>query len=439
MYSTVNLTDDYQIIQRGCDGYGRAVFSGILAAESIKKNTKVLVRAELETDGTPVIPWQTAQFDGCEWSIELMLPEGGLYRIVAQTDEGYVKILYHIGVGDIYLTMGQSNMTGYGRGVAYDPPVLGVHSFANDGKWRLAVHPLADNVGTLYPNSDTGCGTSPALSFARKLKESLNIPIGIIPTAVGGSTLSSWNPDQDGSNYKTALMRLEKTGKIKGILWYQGCTDATAKNSVDYFDRFARSVEHWRRDLGNVPVLTVQLNRWTNWVSKPGDDAADRYWGTIREAQRRAALEIDGVYAVASYDLPVSDGIHNGSDSNVIIGDRLASTALSKIYGRIGLITPCIVEAEAVDRKRIRIRLEGGHQNISSDNIAKGMNVEDKDGLIECTFAKAENGWIVITCAREYTLPAKYHYAWRCRTPDFAIKDYYGYPALACYGMEIKG
>ena len=50
------ITDDYQIIQRDDDGYGRAIFSGTIAPECIMDDTKVIVRAELESDGTPITP-----------------------------------------------------------------------------------------------------------------------------------------------------------------------------------------------------------------------------------------------------------------------------------------------------------------------------------------------------------------------------------------------
>lgn len=434
------LTESWQIIQRDSDGFGRAVFGGELA--EVSSDTVVFVRTVREDDNIPVIEWDEAEIDGNRWSYGLILPEGGLYRVEACLKEsgytGYgsrIKILYHVGVGDIYILAGQSNMTGYGQDTAYDPPCLGVHSFANDGHWRLAVHPLADASDMIYDNPETASGTSPALSFARRLKEVLGIPIGIVPTAVGGTKLSTWHPEQDGSNYRSMMKRFEKLGKIKGFLWFQGCSDALENEARDYYERFVRMLNLWRGAVGDVPMITVQLNRWTN----PTENLAfDRRWGMVRDAQRRASLELDKVYTVPSYDLPMSDGIHNGSGSNVTIGERCANIALREIYGKVGLTAPVITSAEFVDSTHVKLKISGGHRLCATDGMAYGMNAEDGAGLIECTAALADNGEIIVTTRREYTLPAKFHYAWRCHSPNFCVKDYFGYPLLACYGVEIE-
>ncbi|MBE6541668.1 MAG: sialate O-acetylesterase [Ruminococcaceae bacterium] len=424
------LTEDFQVIQRDEDGYGRAILKGSL--EGIKFSGDVEVRVEREDDGTPTMGWERAEINGNEWSIELRIPEGGLYRIIARILRNRIKTLYHIGVGDIYVTMGQSNMTGYGKGVTFDPPTLGVHSFANNGHWRIAVQPLADEVGMIYAHPEGWSGSSPALSFARMLYNRLNIPIGIVPAAVGGSNLASWQPSAEGSNYREMMRRLDNAGKIKGIVWSQGCADANKWEAETYFDRFKTAVEEWRRDLGNVPVLTVQLNSWTN----PEHQEVDKYWGMVRDAQRRAAFEIDGVSVVPSYDLPLSDGIHNAAESTVIIGERLANAALRHVYGKVGLIAPSIIGAASADSKTVVVYFKDA-ESLYAYEMMEGFNIEDENGLIGCTGAQGMGGNIVLTLEREYTLPAKLHYAWKCRTPGYSARNYWGYPALACYGIEI--
>ena len=48
-------------------------------------------------------------------------------------------------------------------------------------------------------------------------------PVGLIPTALGGSSLSRWNPDQDGDLYWNMISRIKDSGGIiKAVLWYQG-------------------------------------------------------------------------------------------------------------------------------------------------------------------------------------------------------------------------
>jgi sialate O-acetylesterase len=78
------------------------------------------------------------------------------------------------------------------------------------------------------------------------------------------------------------------------------------------------------------PVLTVQLNRKTT----ASNEERDRCWGKVREAQRQAAKQIPYVFVIPSTDCTLSDHIHNSSASYMVLGIRLAATALNRIYGR---------------------------------------------------------------------------------------------------------
>lgn len=436
------LLYDFQIIQRDPDGYARFTWEGKLEEPLKDASHHVVVRVVREDDNLCLIPWTICKMasDTLSWSIELTVPEGGLYRFEASIQQGdalwidKIECVYHIGVGDIYVTVGQSNMTGYGRDSAYDPPCLGVHMFRNRGEWSIAAHPLADALGSIYGYPENGTGTSPALSFARRLHDRLGVPIGIIPTAVGGTYLSEWDPTDEGGCYYEMEKRLIKTGAFKGFIWLQGCNDCNEKDAPTYFERFSNMVSSWNERLGAHPMLTVQLNRSIDNM----DPKNDRYWGMIRDAQRRAALEINGVYVVASIDLPTTDGIHNSSGANVIIGERLANAALSYIYGKPGQESVFILSAEAIDNTHVKLNLTSGHLVLAMDNFALGMNVEDPDGMTDCIEASPIKDGLIVSTSRPYKLPARFHYAWKAHPPVFLARDFFNMPILACYGMEIS-
>ncbi len=432
---------DFQILQRGADGNAHITWEGTLKNPITAENTHVAVRVVREDDNLTIQNWTECALDtdGLRWSIALTIPEGGLYRLEAALQPGdslwidKIACVYHIGVGDIYVTTGQSNMTGYGRDAAYDPPCLGVHMYRNNGSWSIAAHPLADAIDGLYEYPENGTGTSPALSFARRLHDRLGVPIGIIPTAVGGTPLSEWNPAEKGGCYRAMEERLRVVGDFKGFIWLQGCSDCNADCAYDYLERFSRMVSLWNERFGAHPVLTVQLNRWMG----NADPMNDRYWGMIREAQRRAALEIPGVYVVSSLDLSVTDGIHNSSGANVTIGERLANAALAYLYGKPGQESVSILSAQAVDDTHVLLHLTPGHHVLAMDGRALGMNVEDADGLVDCIEAAPVPDGLMVSTTRPYKLPAQFHYAWRTHPPVFAVRDFYDQPLLACYGMEI--
>lgn len=430
---------DFRILQRDADGYARYTWSGILENDLPDNGSYVAVRVVREDDSLNAIFWTPCRMSERCWSADLVIPEGGLYRFEAAVRNGLnlwldrIKCVYHVGVGDIYVTAGQSNMTGYGRDSAYDPPCLGVHALTNRGNWSIAAHPLSDALGSVFGCPENAAGTSPALSFARRLHDRLGVPVGILPAAVGGTPLAAWNPEEEGSCWREMCSRIDRTGSFKGFIWFQGCSDANQKDAAGYFGRFCRMTALWREKFGPHPVLTVQLNRWTGTP----DGANDIFWGQIRDAQRRAALEAEDVYVVPSIDLPVTDGIHNSSGANVIIGERLANTALACVYGKPGQTAAAVIGAEQTDESHLLLRLTPGRHVFAMDNRADGMNVEDRSGLTDCTEAVATEDGLLVTTARPYTLPAEFHYAWRTRPPVFPVRDFYDMPLLSCYGVKI--
>lgn len=118
----------------------------------------------------------------------------------------------------------------------------------------------------------------------------------------------------------------------------------------------------------------------------------------------------------------------------------MASAALCKIYGKQGYTAPNILSVEYIDSNHIRVNLEGGHHVWPIGGHGDGFQVEDTEGLINCTTAISnyQDNCIIMTTEREFHLPAKFHALWKCIPPQFVPKDINGMPLLSCYGMEIK-
>lgn len=437
---------DYQIIQRDENNMAKARFCGLLPKDALEC-VMVYARVFGETDNLTIVPFQRCIVKNGQWEIQITLPAGGLYgfeaKMIANEKEDLywarrIKLVRHFGVGDLYLLTGQSNMAGYGRDVAYDPPTLGVHLYANNGSWCVAAHPLNDSIDTIYPeNCELSSATSPALSFARTLKEKLNIPIGLVQASLGGSPLSAWHPEEDGYLYRGMMRRIDVVGNVRGILWYQGCSDANKECCNTYYERFKRMIELWREMLGNVPVITVQLNRWaTNGISSLEND---RSWGIIRDAQRRLADDMFGVSIVTVSDLPMSDGIHNSTSANIVIGHRMAMVAMKNIYKQRGQSAPALRSCEYVDETHLKLTFDSNFCMCPPDRTAYGLDVEDESGIIACKKAVGGYGVLELETDHPYTLPARFHAYWRSDLPSLLIRDYIGMPMLSCYNVEITG
>ena len=293
--------------------------------------------------GTRVIPPVKIKIskNGEIFRAKLKIPAGGPYRIdtylrsgVSGEDAGERR--FNIGVGDIYVIAGQSNAVGTGRDLISDEPCDNIHLFRANGSWAMAEHPLHDSTDTKYPYFQ-GAGYSPWLTFAKIISRRCGYPIGLIPTAVGGVPLAHWDRSRDGKLFNNMLDMIKDAncGPVKGILWSQGCNDAEAKmSSQDYLNEFKEVYRDFESVFyKGVPMLTLQLNKIVCYKDRDLD-ALGKGLAEIRDAQRRAAKEIKGVYLIPSIDLPVCDGIHNCGSSSLVIGQRTADTASKYVYGK---------------------------------------------------------------------------------------------------------
>ncbi|RED55882.1 sialate O-acetylesterase [Cohnella phaseoli] len=402
-----------------------------------------------------VVPWiRCATGEDGTWSVRLEVPEGGLYRIETclrlndlQPMELAARgdMIHHIGIGDIWVIAGQSNATGYGRGAVSDSPETGVHLLRHNGRWDLATHPFNESTDTVQPlnGEPVNPGHSPYLAFAKELKKATGIPIGLLQTALGGSPLSRWNPNEDGDLYRNMMEVVGAAGgEIKGVLWYQGCSDCDSENAPSYYRRFALMVERWRQDTGDdkLPFLSVQLNR--NAAYAEGIEG-DRCWGLVREAQRRAAERIAGVEIVPSLDSPLSDIIHNGPAGNLMIGWRLANTALGAVYGKAiphrapNLALAVRGEAEQTvllqfDDIHGQLFAVGPGERIFSIEDEKGFHVVDR-------WQVREGSRIELILSRPLEGKAFVHGAFEANPSAFPLLDTgTQLPMLSFYGVEIE-
>ncbi|MBI1336089.1 MAG: hypothetical protein GC164_03900 [Phycisphaera sp.] len=289
------------------------------------------------------------------WRITLSaVPSGGPYRL--ETSVGSEEdtdtwrrggdAVHFFCVGDVWLIAGQSNAAGTARSPIDDPPEFGIHQYDDRRGWQIAVFRTLHN---------------PWLAFAKTIKREMGHPVGLIPTAVGGSPISQWDPGQKGDLYHAMLKRVQASGtNIKGILWYQGESDTGPENHPHYKERFTRYVQGVREAVAQpqLPIITVQLNRHLN--ASAGAD-----WDAIREYQRQLTHELDRVYIISAFESVLSDGIHNGSVGNLLIARRAADTAMGAVYGRdVVFRHPECSRAVSTDGKSIDLHFDHVHAQL---------------------------------------------------------------------------
>ncbi|MHB0856372.1 MAG: sialate O-acetylesterase [Anaerolineae bacterium] len=447
---------DWQIIQQ--DPEGKASLSlrgewsgepgGLVQVRLVREDTSAPVSSSLDWQDTETTP------DGRWFHTLPGVPAGGLYRLETRYNgrdnpagewASRGDLRHFLGVGDLWVIAGQSNAAGFGRGPVDDPPELGIHVFRNSECWALATHPLNESTEARHAANREAAnpGHSPYLHCARLLKRALGYPIGLLPTALGGSPLSAWNPREPGpaSLFENMCHIVERAGgRVKGILWYQGESDADLLMAPGYALRFADAVAAWREALSapELPVLTAQINRYYT----AGTEEADRGWTMLREAQRQAAATIPGVVVVPTLDLPLSDLIHTGPSGNLLLADRLAQAALGAVYGRAVVYrAPEAVEARRMEGDRA-VLLRFAPVTSRMDNIdvtAQPFRVEDDAGEVPVSQVLYPGGARVqLLLGRDLGEHPVVHGAYGL-APDTAPVDMERLmPMLGFYGLKVE-
>lgn len=223
---------------------------------------------------------------------------------------------------DLYLLIGQSNMAGRGRIGEQDLEIHPqVFTLTKDEQWAPAQDPLHfDKPGIV----GVGLGRTFALDLAQDHPDR---NIGLIPCAVGGSPIESWEPGEyyeptQSHPYDDMLRRARvamRRGKLKGILWHQGESDSNADKAPLYEARLHALIQRIRRDLDakDVPFIAGQMGQFE-----------ERPWDSSKRQVDRAHRDLPG--QIPNTAFVSSDGLgHKGDEIHF---DSAGYRALGRRY-----------------------------------------------------------------------------------------------------------
>ncbi len=240
---------------------------------------------------------------------------------------------------EIYLLMGQSNMSGRGSieedstGALVPDPRIWV--YANDATLKVAAEPLDDALGQVDAVSvDQNPGVGPGMAFAKAMiAGDPGLTIILVPCAKGGTDMRAWAPSYARSTLYGACLARARTaarfGAIRGVLWYQGESDAkTVEQAQAWPAAFEALVGTLRRDLAlnDLPFVVVSL------ADPPREGPyATRFphWRLVQSAQENLAMP--GVTVVPAAGLPLNpDQLHLSTAAQITLGRRIAAHLDSK-------------------------------------------------------------------------------------------------------------
>lgn len=358
--------------------------------------------------------------DSGNWKAHLKTPTaGGPYTL---TISGNDKItLQDVMIGEVWICSGQSNMqmtlAGY-----QNQPVFGAGDailHANQSGIRMytaarkaSVAPMTDLEGNWERASTENAPEFSAVAyfFGRELEDVLEVPVGLIVIAWGGSRVEAWMnkealrksginefPEvvpEKGPHHKPLLLYNGMVKPLvpftaKGFLWYQG--ESNVGEADQYQKLFSDMIVLWRNDFQNpdMPFYFVEIAPY---------DYGRRSSPYLREAQLQTMLHVPHTGMAGTMDIGDCNGIHPGNKKDV--GRRLALWALSQDYGLKGFqyCGPVYDSMEKTDDHKIILTFdhaEGGFSTFGKPLL--GFEIAGKDGdFLPAEAAFNRNGTITV-------------------------------------------
>jgi len=280
-----------QVFQRDERGGATVSVAGSLTASAASPEVRLVLG-----DGT-AMPWQrVSAADGGRFFVTLRVPAGGWHRLQYRASpEDRPRIAVHrFGVGEVFLTAGQSNATNWGER-SLRVPNDRVSAF--DGRvWSVARDPMPGV-------QDGSTGGSPWPRFGDLLEHDLGVPVGIAAVGHGDTSILDWQPGappREGGPgnplYPVLRERLTSLREVRAILWHQGERDASqGLGEGRYVEAFAGLRRALAADTGLDPswlvarasfepghspaamqhIRAAQTRLWAEGLALPGPDTDD--------------------------------------------------------------------------------------------------------------------------------------------------------------------
>lgn len=233
----------------------------------------------------------------------------------------------------LFLLVGQSNMAGRGKVEEEDRQAIPrVLMFTKDNRWAPAVDPL-------HFDKPRVVGVGLGRAFGRIVAEiQPDVTVGLIPCAVGGSPIDSWQPggyhaSTNSHPWDDAIKRAKialQSGTLQGVLWHQGESDSKEGKSETYEKKLHELIARFRRELNapDVPFIAGQMGQF---AERPWDAARKQ----VDDAHRRLPERVPNSAFVSSDGLThKGDEVHFDSRSYRELGQRYAAAYLALQVGQ---------------------------------------------------------------------------------------------------------
>ena len=297
-----------------------------------------------------------------KWKTSVKTPKaGGPFSITFS--DGEKLTIKNILIGEVWICSGQSNMEMPMKGYKNQPVDNAVEDIlhSKDSNLRLftvkrnskfkPVDDVTGNWNEANPASVRNFSAT-AYYFGRELRRSLDVPVGLIVAAWGGSACEAWMtadwlkafPDAKIPASEEDIKSKNRTPTVlyngmlhpligfsmRGVIWYQGEDNVTRYST--YADMLTTMIGGWRSvwKQGDFPFYFCQIAPYDYKLINYTVNSA-----FLREQQSKAELMNQNCGMAVLMDVGMDFGIHPRKKYQA--GMRLALLALDKTYGVEGL------------------------------------------------------------------------------------------------------
>ena len=367
------------------------------------------------------------------WKLKLQTPEaGGPYTISIRGSKELE--LNNVLIGEVWLCSGQSNMNmplkGYtNSGInGNNEAILNAKNdqirFFNT-EIKASLEPLKDVSGQWLEAEPSTVVDFSALAyyFGVKLHSVLNVPIGLIHTSWGGSSVEAWMDEQTlsqfeeieiadqipekGANRSPSLLYNGMLSPfvpygLRGFIWYQG--ESNVNRAGEYRKLFSTMIGSWREkwQQDDMPFYFVQIAPFGY-----GKNSA-----LLREAQMQTMQTVDNTGMAVTLDIGDCNDIHPSEKK--IIGDRLAYWALVNDYGVKGVScgSPVYKSMENDSEGKLKVTFDYNQNGLTTfGKNLNGFEVAGTDKVFHAAQAKINGDKTVSVWSEMVEKPVAVRYA----------------------------
>lgn len=378
------------------------------------------------------------------WKIEIQTTNDKTPQTLKLTGDDSNIVLEDVLFGEVWLCSGQSNMQQPLNGYSGQPTFGGLEAIVKANNTNLRLFTV-DRLGAKTPLNDVEKysgwqAVNPknakdfsaiAYFFGQQLQEILDVPVGMIHTSWGGSSVQAWLSKEaieayqkvdlsgvditEGTNHiptalYNAMIHPLVPYTLKGALWYQG--ESNRGEPENYKKLFPAMVKDWRSqwNIGDFPFYYVQIAPYMygdNEVFDTPDNSA-----FIRETQLQCLDLIPNSGMAVTMDIGDDYCIHPPKKKEV--ADRLLFNALHQTYGfdTVDDAGP-IYESSEPKEGGLLLSFKNAETGLFAYDELEGFEIAGDDKVFYPAIATIEDRKNVLVKSDKVSAPKAVRYAWR--------------------------